>query len=58
MMKAGLCTYKNVHQHVQRQSVLLSCLAESRSNFLTVLLDKPHNFLHVFSHVPQLVFLY
>ena len=51
-------TYKDVHQHVQRQSVLLSGPAVPRSDFLTVLLGKPRNLLHIFSDVSHLVLLH
>lgn len=51
-------TYKDIHKHIQCQSVLLSSLAKSCSNFLAVLLSKPHNLLHIFCHVSHLVLLH
>lgn len=51
-------TYKDIHQHIQCQSVLLSSSAKPRANFLAVLLSKPHNLLHVFSDISHLVLLH
>lgn len=51
-------TYEDIHQHVQCQSVLLRCLTVPPSNFLTVLLGKPHNLLHVIGDISQLVLLH
>lgn len=50
-------TYEDVHEHVQRQSVLLSSLAKPRTDFLAVLLNKPHDLLHVFSYISHLILL-
>lgn len=52
-----ILTYKDIYQHMQCQSVLLSSPAEPCSNFLAVLLDKPHDLLHVFADISQLVLL-
>lgn len=57
-LSAIMCfTYKDVHEHVQRQPVLLRSPAVPRSNLLAVLLNKAHDLLHVFRHVPHLVLL-
>lgn len=52
------CTYEDIHKHVEGQSVLVSSLAKPCSDFLTVLLDKPHDLFHVFSDVSHLVLLF
>lgn len=51
-------TYKDIHQHIQRQPVLLSSPAKPRSDLLAVLLDEPHNLLHIFSNISHLVLLH
>lgn len=50
-------TYKDVHEHVQRQPVLLRSPAVPCSDLLAVLLNKPHDLLHVFGNVPHLILL-
>lgn len=52
-----LLTQENVHQHVQSQSVLVRRFVVSGANFFTILLDKSHNVLHIFSHVSCFVLL-
>lgn len=50
-------TYEDVHQHVQRQSHLLTSFTKSLSNLFTFLLDKPHNVLYIFSNISNFVLL-
>lgn len=50
-------TYEDIHQHVQRQPVLLRRLAEPRPDLLAALLGEPHDLLHVVGDVPQLELL-
>lgn len=51
-------TYEDIHQHIQCQSVLLRCLTVPPSNFLAVLLGKPHNLLHILGDISLLVLLH
>lgn len=58
---ASMCTYftyKDIHKHIQCQSVLLSSLAKPCSDFLAVLLNKSHNLLHIFGNISHLVLLH
>lgn len=51
-------TYKDIHEHIQSQPALLSGLAKLCSDFLAVLLDEPHDLLHIFSDISHLVLLH
>lgn len=50
-------TKKDIHQHVEGQSGLLSAPIKPPTDFFTLVLDEPHNVLHIFCHVSDLVLL-